>query len=88
MPDLEIMKYKVIFFDFGNVILSNDDWFNVSEECFEEFALAFSLDQEQMEHGFITAWPDYRDGKISEDEFFSSVCFFHFPSSSSILVAK
>ncbi len=57
---------KNLVFDFGGVILSEDDnWVNS-----REVKDLFKIEDEQLDMGWIAAWPDARDGKTNEDQFF------------------
>lgn len=59
---------KTIFFDLGEVVLTND-WHYECPEKFRAFSEYFSITNDQMEDGWNTAWPLYELGKISENAF-------------------
>ncbi len=59
---------KVILFDLGEVILTND-WHYDCPEKFAAYTDAFGITDDQMENGWKAAWPEYELGTISEDTF-------------------
>lgn len=59
---------KNIVFDFGGVILTEDDnWINLNET-----KKLLNATEEQLNNGWLSSWPDGRDGKSNEDEFFKN----------------
>jgi HAD superfamily hydrolase (TIGR01509 family) len=62
------MIIKTIFFDLGEVVLTND-WHYESPEKFAEYEAYFGITYNQMEKGWNKAWPLFQIGKISEKEF-------------------
>src|SRR5438105_5059771 len=61
---------KVILFDLGEVVLTND-WHYECPEKFAAYSNYFGIIYDQMELGWNAALPLYELGKISEDEFWS-----------------
>ena len=59
---------KVIIFDFGNVVLTND-WNYVDEMKDAEYADYFGVSIDALRAGWKANWPDFFIGKTSEDEF-------------------
>ncbi len=57
-----------LIFDLGEVIVTND-WHYDCPEKFAEYSKYFGINYDQMETGWKAAWPEYKIGKISEDEF-------------------
>jgi putative hydrolase of the HAD superfamily len=62
------MSYSAIIFDLGNVVLTNDWHFDCSEK-FQAFEDYFDITYEEMEEGWNAAWPEYRTGETTEEEF-------------------
>ena len=66
--NLSMKKIKNIIFDLGGVLLTEDDnWVNS-----EEVKNILVTDNELLDKGWEMAWPDGRDGKTNEDEFFQT----------------
>lgn len=61
-------NYKVIFFDMGEVVFTND-WHYECPEKFAAYTKHFGITYDQMEKGWNVAWPLYELGKVSEDKF-------------------
>jgi len=59
---------KVLIFDLGNVVITNDWHSNIPEKN-EEFSEVYGISEEDMERAWDAAWPDFRVGKVTEDEF-------------------
>lgn len=62
------MTIKIIIFDLGNVVLTND-WHYECPEKFQEYTGYFGITYDDMEEGWKAYWPDFSRGKSSEDEF-------------------
>ena len=62
------MSIRVIIFDLGNVILTND-WHDSVPEKFDEFSKYFRISIGDMERGWAAAWPRFHKGKITEGKF-------------------
>lgn len=60
---------KNIIFDFGGVLLTEDNTWLFSDETKN---LLNILDESKLVVGWQSAWPDARDGKTDEDEFFTT----------------
>lgn len=63
------MKTKNIVFDFGGVLLTEGDAWLLSKETKD---LLNIIDDKKLTTGWNAAWPDGRDGKTSEDQFFQT----------------
>lgn len=75
---------KNIVFDFGGVILTEDDgWLLIGET-----KKLLKIGREQLEKAWNFAWPDARSGIIDEDEFFRKFLQSLFGNSNSDLVLK
>lgn len=61
---------KVIVFDLGGVVLTND-WDNRYRGFFDEFGGYFGMSAREMQAGWKENWPDFRTGKITEEEFWA-----------------
>jgi HAD superfamily hydrolase (TIGR01509 family) len=61
---------KVIFFDLGEVVFTND-WHYDCPEKFAAFSNYYGITYDQMEIGWKKAWPLYDVGDITENEFWS-----------------
>lgn len=61
-------SYKAIIFDLGEVVLKSDHPYH-SPEQIKEFSDHFKTDFDSLSRGWDEAWPDFRVGKITEDEF-------------------
>lgn len=61
---------KRILFDLGEVVFTND-WHYECPEKFAEYTEYFGITYDQMEAGWVTCWPQYEIGKITEDEFWT-----------------
>ena len=61
---------KVLAFDMGEVIFTND-WNYDSPEKTKAYCDYFHVSEEQLEDGFNAGWPQFEQGKISEDEFWN-----------------
>ncbi len=59
---------KVIIFDFGNVVLTND-WTIRDERKNEEYAKYFGVSIDDLQAGWKANWYDFFVGKTTEDEF-------------------
>lgn len=59
---------KNIIFDLGEVLLTGDDRWIYSQQT-QKLLQTFDIDK--LFKGWEAAWPDARDGKISEDRFFT-----------------
>ena len=59
---------KTIFFDLGEVVLTND-WHYDCPEKFSEYSKYFGITYDDMERGWNEAWPKYELGVISENKF-------------------
>jgi len=59
---------NTIIFDLGNVIFTND-WHDNNNEKFDEFTQYFGTSYENMDKGWDKAWPKFKTGKITENEF-------------------
>ena len=59
---------KNIVFDLGGVLLTEDDnWVHTNE-----VKNLLKVTDEQLSNGWESAWPDARDGKTNEDQFFET----------------
>jgi epoxide hydrolase-like predicted phosphatase len=75
---------KNIVFDFGGVLLTEDDnWL-----YFDETKNLLEVDDEQLEKAWNFAWPDARSGTIDEAEFFKKFLQSLFGNYNSDLVLK
>ncbi len=61
---------KNIIFDLGKVVLTNDNWFNLSEEHVKRNSEMFGATIEGMKKAWDKMWRPFELGNISEDEFF------------------
>lgn len=61
-------SYKVIIFDLGEVVLKSDYPYHNPEQI-KEFSDHFKTDFDSLSRGWNEAWPDFRIGKITENEF-------------------
>lgn len=59
---------KVILFDLGEVVFTND-WHYDCPEKFAAYTQYFGISHDEMEKGWNAAWPQYELGAISEDAF-------------------
>lgn len=59
---------KVIIFDFGNVVLTND-WSHHHPKDLDEYSEYFGVAHNDLHAGWKANWPDFFIGKTSEDEF-------------------
>lgn len=59
-----------LIFDLGNVVLCND-WHDHNQAKFDEFFNYYGINYDAAERGWNASWPDYKVGKISEDEFWN-----------------
>ncbi len=62
------MKFSTLIFDLGNVTLTNDYPFHTPEEI-AQFCKYFDITFENAMKGWETAWPQFRIGKVTEDNF-------------------
>ena len=60
-------KFKNIIFDFGGVILTEDDNWLFSKET----KTFLDTNSERLSEGWNSAWPNARAGKINEEQFFN-----------------
>ncbi len=66
------MPPKIIIFDLGNVILTDDDvWYHGDSEQYDVYTASFSISPDDMKRGWNAAWPQFRIGQITEDEFWT-----------------
>lgn len=61
-------SYSTIIFDLGGVVLTNDHPYHMPSQI-QEFQNYFKTDFESLSNGFDEVWPDFRIGKITENEF-------------------
>ncbi|OGK62687.1 hypothetical protein A2334_00555 [Candidatus Roizmanbacteria bacterium RIFOXYB2_FULL_38_10] len=61
---------KALIFDLGEVVTSNA-WHYRCPEKDREFCSYFKVTMEDFERGWLTAWPLYELGKVTEDEFWT-----------------
>jgi len=61
---------KVLIFDLGGVVLT-DDGLYARQGKESGFSEAFGISEEAMESAWDVAWPEYRVGKITEEEFWN-----------------
>jgi putative hydrolase of the HAD superfamily len=59
------MAISALIFDLGNVVLTND---NVHGKI-DEFLDYFKISEDNAEKGWHAFWPDYKIGKITEEQF-------------------
>ena len=61
-------SYGTIIFDLGEVVLKSDHPYHTPEQI-QEFSDHFKTDFDSLSRGWDEAWPDFRIGKITEEEF-------------------
>lgn len=66
------MPIKHILFDLGNVVFTNDDWFNVSKEMRLRFSEIYDISYEDMLSAKDASWYNHQNGKLNEDEFWQA----------------
>ncbi len=64
------MHLKIIIFDLGNVILTND-WHHDYSEQYDTYSDSFGISYDDMERGWKAAWPQFHIGQITEEEFWA-----------------
>ena len=62
------MKSPTLIFDLGNVVLTNDLPVHTGEQA-KEFCDYFKITYDNLFRGWESSWPEFRVGKISEDDF-------------------
>jgi HAD superfamily hydrolase (TIGR01509 family) len=64
----QMNPFKAIVFDLGNVVFTND-WHYDFPEKFAAFTQTFGVSEEAMEAAWRAHWPEFRLGKITEEDF-------------------
>ncbi|UCD04368.1 MAG: HAD family phosphatase [Candidatus Woesearchaeota archaeon] len=59
---------KIIIFDLGNVVLAND-WHHQYVQIYEDFSNYFNISYDNMERAWYAFWPQFKLGKMTEEEF-------------------
>lgn len=65
---------KVLLFDLGNVVLTNDHAFHTPEQL-TEFCKHFNVTLDNLETAFGVSFPDYSLGRVTEDEFWEKYLY-------------
>jgi putative hydrolase of the HAD superfamily len=62
-------KINTLIFDFGGVLISNDDRGIVDDS--KEIQKILNKEKEELYKAWEIAWPKFKNGKITEDKFYS-----------------
>lgn len=65
------MEITTIIFDLGGVVLTNDWHFDCPEK-FQAYSDYFGVSYDDMERGWKAAWPAFKIGKITEEDFWKT----------------
>ncbi|MCX6792325.1 MAG: HAD-IA family hydrolase [Candidatus Gottesmanbacteria bacterium] len=65
---------KVLLFDLGNVVLTNDLPYHTPEQA-KDFCEHFNVTLDNLDSAFNVSFPDFSLGRISEDEFWKRYLF-------------
>lgn len=68
MKKMPNSSYSTIVFDLGEVVLKSDHPYHTPAQL-QEFSDYFKTDLDSFSRGWDEAWPDFRVGKITEEEF-------------------
>jgi putative hydrolase of the HAD superfamily len=80
-------KTPVLIFDLGSVVLTNDHPFHTANQA-KEFCSYYNIDLDEWLRGWDSSWPDFRIGKITEDEFWKKLLTFSMTDKIDIEFAK
>lgn len=65
------MEITTIIFDLGGVVLTNDWHFDCPEKL-QAYSDYFGVSYDDMERGWKAAWPAFKIGKITEEDFWKT----------------
>jgi putative hydrolase of the HAD superfamily len=64
------MAITTLIFDLGNVVLTND-WHHKDIQFYRDLSKHFEISYDDIERGWGASWPEFRIGKITEQEFWN-----------------
>lgn len=65
-------RYKAIIFDLGETVLTSDYPFHTPSQI-EEFINHFKIRFDSFMRGWDIAWPDFKYGRVSEEDFWGKL---------------
>ncbi|SRR5258706_3043258 len=72
--DIILIMTKLLLFDLGNVVLTNDYPYHTPEQL-KEFCKHFNVNLDNLETAFRAVFAEYSVGKITEDEFWTKYLY-------------